>query len=63
MPTYKRSIEENFYINKKNQAPSYCDRILYKNNVQSENQVLYYDCQEGVLGSDHRPVLLSLVIP
>ena len=35
-PTYKRDSKENKYINKKNQAPSYCDRILFKNNTTND---------------------------
>jgi hypothetical protein len=33
MPTYKRNKYEEGYYNKKNQAPSYTDRILFKNNI------------------------------
>lgn len=31
-PTYKRNKHEPGYFNKKNQAPSYTDRILFRNN-------------------------------
>ena len=33
MPTYKRDANSNYiYINKKNQCPSFTDRILFKSN-------------------------------
>ena len=32
LPSYKMSSEVDQYINKKDQAPSYTDRVLYKNN-------------------------------
>ena len=61
-PTYKRNMEDNEYKNKKNQAPSYCDRILFKNNTANEIQFNYYTCIDDIYGSDHRPVVLSLRI-
>lgn len=33
MPSYKRNRTDNGYFNKKNQAPSYTDRILIRNNT------------------------------
>jgi hypothetical protein len=33
MPTYKLSVTENTYVDKKDQAPSYTDRILFRNNT------------------------------
>ena len=59
-PTYKRESNENKYKNKKNQAPSYCDRILFKNNTCNGIQVFKYNSIEDIFGSDHRPVLLQL---
>lgn len=55
-PTYKHIKYEPGYFNKKNQAPSYTDRILFKNNTS--NTVLYnnYTSLDHVYGSDHRPV-------
>jgi hypothetical protein len=32
-PTYKRSKVDESYFNKKNQAPSYTDRVLFRNNT------------------------------
>ena len=60
LPTYKRNHNDNWYKNKKSQAPSYCDRILFKNNTIYPCNVNYYKCLDHVFGSDHRPVLLSL---
>lgn len=61
-PTYKRNKYEPGYFNKKSQAPSYTDRILFKNNTS--NTVLYnsYTSLDHVHGSDHRPVQLDMDI-
>ena len=61
-PTYKRNFNNNLYKNKKSQAPSYCDRILFKNNTVFPYHVIWYDCVSDVYGSDHRPVILALVL-
>ena len=60
MPTYKRNVDDNSYKNKKNQAPSYCDRILFKNNTVFPYTINIYGCLDNYFGSDHRPVYLSL---
>lgn len=62
LPTYKRNMDDNQYKNKKDQAPSYCDRILFKNNTVFGFHVNLYKCIDDIFGSDHRPVYLSLVI-
>ena len=54
------SKTEQLYINKKDQAPSYCDRVLYKNNSGNTVEVVSYECLSQIHGSDHRPVSLSL---
>ena len=61
-PTYKRNQTDNYYKNKKSQAPSYCDRILFKNNTSQACKLNYYKCLDLVYGSDHRPVVLSISI-
>ena len=61
-PTYKRSKVDEAFFNKKNQAPSYTDRIIYKNNTTQRIKVNKYTSLEGVLGSDHRPVILDVEI-
>jgi len=55
-PTYKRNKFEPGYFNKKNQAPSYTDRILFKNNTSQSVVLNGYNSLDHVLGSDHRPV-------
>ena len=60
LPTYKRNSDDNEYKNKKNQAPSYCDRILFRNNTCYSYTVNKYECNDHVFGSDHRPVSLSI---
>ena len=32
LPGYKLSFTETLYLDKKDQSPSFCDRVLYKNN-------------------------------
>lgn len=62
MPTYKREDKVNdSYINKKEQAPSYCDRILAK-CLDDKASLKYhtYDCRDQIFGSDHRPVFLDM---
>ena len=61
-PTYKRNFDDNNYKNKKSQAPSYCDRILFKNNTQYDHVTNFYTCNDFIWGSDHRPVYLSLTL-
>ena len=62
LPSYKLSKTANQYIDKKDQAPSYCDRILYKNNTSLNIQVLSYEALHHIQGSDHRPIVLKMVI-
>jgi len=62
LPSYKMSSDSKEYINKKEQPPSYCDRVLYKNNSSLEVEEDFYACLHDVLGSDHRPVQLGLTI-
>lgn len=63
-PTYKRSTSDNStYINKKDQCPSYTDRILVKLNEESiQAQYNAYGSAEEILGSDHRPVFLDFAV-
>ena len=42
LPSYKLSKTELIYIDKKNQAPSYCDRVIFKRNSNLEIQVDEY---------------------
>ena len=56
MPTYKREKNSNGYVNKKEQCPSYTDRILVKNNSNCKMTISEYGCHENYWGSDHRPV-------
>ena len=55
-PTYKMSATENIYIDKKDQAPSYCDRVIFKANRPGAHNVDFYRSKHNVFGSDHRPV-------
>lgn len=62
MPTYKRNKNEEGYKNKNNQAPSYTDRILFKNNSSNIVNLQKYNSLDHIYGSDHRPVMLDLDI-
>jgi hypothetical protein len=59
-PTYKLSFTDQSYLEKKDQAPSYTDRILHRNNTCIEAKIDCYDSLAHVLGSDHRPVKMDL---
>lgn len=62
MPTYKRdAISNDVYINKKEQCPSFTDRILFKANDKTVGvEYNKYQCRDEIFGSDHRPVYLDL---
>ena len=62
LPTYKLKFDTMVYVNKRSQAPSYCDRVLFKNNSNFEVVDEFYKSREEILGSDHRPVQRSLTI-
>ena len=55
-PTYKREKNQNTFVNKKDQCPSYTDRILVKNNSSCPLLIQEYGAHETYWGSDHRPV-------
>lgn len=56
------STDEESYVNKNDQAPSYCDRCLFKNNLSVSHSVDVYKCMHEVYGSDHRPVQLGITL-
>jgi len=67
MPTYKRHHRQNGgvdggYTNKKEQCPSFTDRILFKNNTSCKESLIAYEEVDEQFGSDHRPVRLSMQI-
>ena len=62
LPSYKMELNKLKYKEKKNQAPSYCDRVLFKNNSSLEVIEDFYTCLHNVFGSDHRPVQRALTI-
>ena len=61
-PSYKMSTKKHEYVNKRDQAPSYCDRVLYKNNTSLTVSEESYQCHHDVYGSDHRPISLLMKI-
>ena len=62
MPTYKREKSRNDYINKKDQCPSYTDRIMIKNNSLCPVTIQDYRCLDHYFGSDHRPVFAHVKV-
>lgn len=63
MPTYKRDENDNSsYVNKKDQCPSYTDRVLFRNNTKCSVHFHEYISIDQQFGSDHRPVVLTLTI-
>ncbi len=57
-PTYRWDRQKNIISNKREQTPSYTDRILYKslNNCYSLWQTKYKSCMK-CFGNDHRPII------
>jgi flavorubredoxin len=49
------------FKNKKNQPPSYTDRVLFKNNTCRDHKFNKYDVIE-MYGSDHRPIFLDVTV-
>ena len=62
MPTYKLNKNKPEYVNKNNQAPSYCDRILVKINSSLQVTDEQYVGRHDLFGSDHRPVQRVTII-
>jgi hypothetical protein len=62
-PTFKLNQETRDYETKKMRVPSYCDRILFKNNNES-NQLIQVDYKSLPLvqSSDHVPVCSTFKI-
>ncbi len=57
-PTYRWERSKNIVSNKRNQPPSYTDRILYRtlpNTFDLWQET--YDSSPNCFGSDHRPVV------
>ncbi|ETO13917.1 hypothetical protein RFI_23450 [Reticulomyxa filosa] len=56
-PTYRWERHENVISNKRDQAPSYCDRILYTSLDETfDLKQFAYKSSPNAFGSDHRPV-------
>ena len=62
LPTYKLKKDKLQYVNKNNQSPSWCDRVLFKNNSSLEVTDDFYVGRHDVFGSDHRPVQRAMTI-
>ena len=62
MPTFPLERGENVYKNDADQCPSYCDRILFKNNTTCRARILEYGSLANYWGGDHRPVFMNMRI-
>jgi len=64
-PTYRLEFgRKRIYSNKRHQNPSWTDRILWRSRPGAEMKVeqLEYEACEGIIFSDHRPVISSFVV-
>lgn len=62
--SYKMGVDEPTYVNKRNQNPSWCDRVLWHSRVGIESDVRqgsYAGCF-SCTQSDHRPVHASFLV-
>jgi hypothetical protein len=62
VPTYRRVKHDDSFSNKREQSPSYCDRILLRHNENYNCEVLHYFSKDKQYGSDHRPVNMHCVL-
>ncbi|KAK9710674.1 hypothetical protein K7432_008278 [Basidiobolus ranarum] len=57
VPTYKYEIgSEILTANEKKRVPSWCDRILWCSNKRENISQLFYQSQNSMVSSDHKPV-------
>lgn len=61
-PTYRWEKSRNVFSNKKDQSPSYTDRVLWHTSQQDHISLVDYGSAPDVLGSDHRPVFATFTI-
>ncbi|KAH9809835.1 DNase I-like protein [Teratosphaeria destructans] len=59
----RREREEEVWLWAKHRVPSWCDRILYLQNMAQHIQVRAYAALPIQPTSDHRPVVLSCAVP
>jgi len=55
-PTYRMIKGKDEYSNKRNQNPSYCDRILWNTLHDEDIELIQYKGIHELMHSDHRPV-------
>ncbi|KAF4602682.1 hypothetical protein EYR40_005898 [Pleurotus pulmonarius] len=61
-PTYKYDRRSNEYDNsEKRRPPAWCDRILWRSNVQSRVKQIHYKRYEANV-SDHRPISAGFLV-
>ena len=53
-PTYRMLKGELGYSNKRNQNPSYCDRILWKTSLPSDIELMEYRGVHKLMHSDRK---------
>ena len=59
--TYRRSRIHDQFSNKKEQSPSYTDRIYIHTSPHLESKIVEYGSMNEHLGSDHRPVYAQIM--
>lgn len=62
-PSYRYELGSREFSQKKNQTPSYTDRILFRSSVAKPTpEVLSYSAHHDVVTSDHSPLSASVVV-
>lgn len=61
-PTYRWERDENTISNKKEQSPSFTDRVLWHSNPGTGLLLDWYQSAQHITGSDHRPVLARFTL-
>jgi len=63
-PTYRWERRSNVFSNKKSQAPSWTDRVLWhcKTGLETAVELKSYGSAPNVFGSDHRPVYATFTV-
>eukprot|EP00743_Colponemidia_sp_Colp-15_P005796 GILK01006231.1.p1 GENE.GILK01006231.1~~GILK01006231.1.p1 ORF type:complete len:1456 (+),score=327.18 GILK01006231.1:316-4368(+) len=61
-PTYRWAKDGPTFSKKRGQAPSYCDRVLWKPLPGNNGAQTSYKAHHNVLGSDHRPVSATFTV-
>ena len=62
-PTYRyERTKAMAFSNKRNQNPSYCDRVTWHSSFEKDIELLEYNSVPGLWQSDHKPVYAVFVV-